>query len=843
MSEKLQKILQEINSGARKHLYDIDLSAEELLSKDDDGKTFLRYLLDKKIWVGPNIRKNIKNNIEIAYIYAEAGETLYYFKLSEEDLFSIVNGQTYIEYFASKSQLNEDMISVVYNHVEIIDIIVNCNKTYLLKKLTSEIINKLMEKNPNGVYGIEKYASNDRVFNELISLISNPNVLLELCKKYNDYSLLRLANEKVLMWNTSDNKTFLHYVVNEKKIIPTVLESISADKEFIDFLISNELYDYLVNASESAMLLKVEKEKTLLEFLIDKGYSDKINLNIWDEKILEILRRKNKLEIASKVSESILKKPANQVLNIDASFENLTLLEYMLDKGYNPLEKSYSITDENIIDIIYQKQRLDLLGKANVVTLINKGYFEYILESIKNNNVKISLNKLYPYGNDIDIIARYYISIAKCDMMSYVRELTVEKLLEEHGGITLIEKMLELDMDITVKEILSETIKANPQIAALLKANGIEIQQVDVSPEEQQFADEYLRGVQNTFGIGPLSHEGEQLLDELEQLFLSDGKSDMDLISALISGYRHALFVNYELHLSEIKNLITVKKNNFNKFYYIKINDGAYFLPGDGSIYCDNLVVETLLHETGHALHYYLTNNYIPENYLEVILNARNNPDTLRKIDKYAEDYHRIKENILLLVEQKYKNFFESYYDEEKRNEIKGFLEQEILVKKDKFRNLGISDEQLDIILNGMFTVEEYIEHQKRIFINQNADAIFRSEFGTFMAIADILDAICEGKLHSGILTNQQGEKIKGTAGHGVAYYYATSHGFDEMVANFAYISKSNDAIEKLELFKSIVGEELYNMLSEFYYQNISYGRNGYLEVEKEAGESNDFSK
>ena len=76
MSKKLQKILQEINSGAREHLYDIDLSAEELLSKDDDGKTFLRHLLDKKIWVGPNIRENIKNNIEIAYIYAEAGETL-----------------------------------------------------------------------------------------------------------------------------------------------------------------------------------------------------------------------------------------------------------------------------------------------------------------------------------------------------------------------------------------------------------------------------------------------------------------------------------------------------------------------------------------------------------------------------------------------------------------------------------------------------------------------------------------------------------------------------------------------------------------------------------------------
>ena len=40
-----------------------------------------------------------------------------------------------------------------------------------------------------------------------------------------------------------------------------------------------------------------------------------------------------------------------------------------------------------------------------------------------------------------------------------------------------------------------------------------------------------------------------------------------------------------------------------------------------------------------------------------------------------------------------------------------------------------IRPDKLDIILNEMFTEEEYIAHQKRMFINENVDATLRSEF------------------------------------------------------------------------------------------------------------------
>ena len=120
-----------------------------------------------------------------------------------------------------------------------------------------------------------------------------------------------------------------------------------------------------------------------------------------------------------------------------------------------------------------------------------------------------------------------------------------------------------------------------------------------------------------------------------------------------------------------------------------------------------------------------------------------------------------------------------------------------------------------------MYTQEEYIDHQKRIFIEDNVDAILRNEFGSLLPIGDILDAIYEGKLHSNTLKDNHGEAICRTGGHGLNYYYATLHGFDEMIANFAAISKANDAEEKLKMLKSIVGDGVYDMIRNFYYQNI----------------------
>lgn len=836
MTEKLQVILQEIESGKRKDIFNLNLTQEDLLTKDKDGIYFLEHLLKNKISLYSMVNK-IKNNAEIAYIFCKNDEPIYLFELDENAIFSDVNGKRFIDYILEKNKLTMNVVSAIKEHIEIIDLIASYNDEYMLAYINSEIIEKLMTKNENGIYLIEKYLNNNRILKQIIPLINDVDKLIDLCNKYNNYDLMRYVNQNILMSSYNQATTILHYLINEKNIIPDILNNIPNDLDFIKFLMENNFYDYLKKAREDIQLLKIDSEKTLLEILIEKGYKPEINY-IYNAKIINILYKNNMLDLIKKVSNDIMLMPLKDLLK-DSSIGNETFLEYMLDNGYE-LYLHY-VSNEDIIKILYKKQRPDLLVKTDIKVLLKPAeeyttYFDYILDCIKENKLKASIQPFTYYIMTIDDYVKYYLIIAKHDMMEYVKELTAEDLLKEYDGVTLLNGLLNADSDLTLNKILTKSAKSDPKIAVILKSRGLEQENANISSEKNDYTTKYLERVNNSLGIGPLPEEGEFLLNQLQQLFLSDGKSDEELISALISGYRHSLFINYKINIEELKKLIETKQKNLNRFCYIKEEDSGYFSKANGSIFCDSAVVETILHETGHALHYYLAQNNVPESYQEVTERARQNPEILKRVEKYADRYYHLNQKTKLLVEQKYEDFFENYYNDEKIKEIRNNLAKSKIEKKQEYSSLGISEDQLEIILENMFTEEEYIAHQKRIFIKENVDAIMRSEFGALMAIGDILDAIYEGNLYSKNQKNEQGEKIKGTPGHGIYYYYNTSNGFNEMIANFAFISKSKDSKEILQLLKEIVGDEVYNMISEFYYQNIVQINTENLETKKLIG-------
>lgn len=461
-------------------------------------------------------------------------------------------------------------------------------------------------------------------------------------------------------------------------------------------------------------------------------------------------------------------------------------------------------------------------------------YFDYILDNIKENKVKVSIDRMSYDIYDIDVMVKFYIILAKHDMMEYVGDPSIDELLEKENGKTLLESLLDADSNLTLDKIVSEQNKAEPEIAFIIKSRGLKQENVNISKDENNYVNDYLDGINNHLGIGPLYEEGEKLLGELQNVF-NDGESDKDLVSALTSGYRQALFSNdnYEAVLTEIRKLIEIKKQNMDRFFYIKEKDNGYFSLDNGSVFCDNAQVETLLHETGHALHYYMVQDKIPENYKEVIARARQNPELLVKAEKLSNKYHEIKDKIEALVEHKYNNFFDGYYNEERRQKIRGVLAKSKEEMKIEYESLNIPEDQLDIILNEMYTEEEYISHQKGIYIGENVEAILRHEVSEIYATSDIVDAILEGKFHSGALKNSQGEKIKQMPGHGLYYYFETDHGFDEMIANFASMSKSKDAGKNLLMLKDIVGDEVYNMISNFYYKEIIQLNTEDLEVSK----------
>lgn len=758
-------------------LEEYDLSINDLLIEDKNGTTLLEQMLKENIDISNinidddiiDLEKTIEIIEIITYKDKEVPEKIK--NIFENTLFSTNNDEFFKYLLMKNNMLIKKMISIIKEHTEIVDLLCKYHLEYHLIYLNPKIIKKLITKDENGNYPIDKYVSNSKAIKNISSLI-----------------------------NFDENIDFMIH--------------------FIKLLLDNKLYNFFYDADENILLYKVYPPKTLLETLIENNINIKIN-NVNNEEIIKILYDNKKLDLIGSSSESIWLSNTRDVFK-DTMVKDQTILEYMLDNNYDI--KIPCIFEEDTLKILYQKNRPDLLVKASASLLMTKindnyTYLDYILDCINKGEFEYNIaNITAPVRPDMK--AEFYLDIARHDMIGYVKNsLNLNTLLKKYDNKTLLDYFLDKDPELTLNKILNKSDKMNYSVMIILKSRGIKDNDSILNINEDNAS--FVKNTPDTY-YGPLDNDSDYLIKELERLFISDGKSDKDLINLLITGYRNALFINYDITIREIEKLIEIKKNNFDKFYYVKDKNSSYFSPSKGCIFINDSYISVVIHETGHALHHYLTGSEVPDNYDEIVKRAEENKELLTKTSKYFESCNKIMKNI--------KNYFLNlanevltahYSKQENIMDIQSIASKDISEYRDKFKSLKIPKEQLEQILQETFSVEEYIKREAIIVASELTEATTRNNYASIGATNDIIDAIYRGKVCDGVLKSADGQKIASFGGHGIRYYSQNKHGFDEMIAQFAVLVKFKGAEENLQVLRNIVGDEIYNMISNFYYTNI----------------------
>ena len=775
--KSVYQFFQDVKAGVDMEITSLpeQTTLEDLMQKDETGTTYLEYMCKRKInFSFGHIKDEITNNKEALFICVKNNYIDWINNIQNEDILfePVFDGKNIYEYlYENKIKVPFNFFYSTRNHIELIDCIIKYNINDLWS-LSTEMLNKLFIEQ-DGIYPIDKYINDSKFYEQFKYRISaiDLNTLVNYCIKKQKFDLLTSCSAFQLTYNKIDDKYGFETV--------------------FDLLLDNH---------------------------VDLGNLKSTLQGIDLTHLLDYCQKKQNFELLKYLNEQ------QYLTTLD---NGQTVLEYTLDLGLTPEFYGYDFKDKQVIDTLIKYNRDDLLFNAHADLLVSdytdgKTYLDYILdEHKKGNNINFDKISFSIHYRNAKTIASELLILANNGLIGYFPSINKDVLLKKTEDKTVIEWLIEMDKDLTLSTILPECReRRDPDFVIVLRGLGIEDTLMDYKTDEKQFTDEYIDSYNKDYASN-YSGEHEDLLNELGDLFYNDGKSEKELIDVLITSYKQVLLENEELGLLEIKQLIEIKKNNYEKFTYTKTNTGAYFSSADKGVHLDSSIIDTINHETSHALHYFLADNYIPEDYASIIERVRNNPETITKVAEYSRQFKKIRTELKEAIS---KSEIATYYDEKYSGENVVELATFLASSKEDKKKIFIKDypeQVLDTILAGSFTVDEYIAQRKEIEQIEMLDAMLRNNYGAFLAIGDVIDAVFLGKFKNGVLKGEDEAFIESAYGHGIGYFKNTNHGFDEMIAEYGEIMKSKNGQEMILYLRSIVGDELVDAIEECYQQRI----------------------
>lgn len=611
----------------------------------------------------------------------------------------------------------------------------------------------------------------------------------------------------------------------------TLLDLLIQNKQFnqIKFALKNDLriMDYCEKYNNYSFL----SDSIIAELLVDHNGSFLIEKYLDNENFISAMsefnyKSPNVIKLYEKGYKSIILNAKENLLLKE--YNGQTILEDLLKSNLTPTFKGYNFTSLKVMDILLKYNRYDLMYNASLNILLNypsedNNYLQYLIDNYKKG-LKVNFEKMYFIDKNKELTARCFIQMSRNGLYGLLDDIDVNDLIKrDKNNKNLLYYLVTMDKDLTLNKIINYKIKKNPQVYLELKLLGIDPMYLDIHYLRYDYDDLYRKIYNEEYDKGIISPV-EDLLEELRTLFEKDGTSNMEIINSLIKLYRYNTSIN-PIFISELKALIDIKKNNPD-FYYSKEMGSGYFSESSGVV-IENSTISTIAHETGHAMHFYLTGYEIPENYLDVLRKINQDADWINRVEDYAKEFWSLRqsayEKARVIVSQK----MDGEISEEDKTAIETLLSTKKEEMLQEYLSKGYTKETLDIILNDSFTIDEFLAKKKEIEIEEVCDAIMRNNYDAFISIGDIIDAITDGKMRSNLLNNKQGGVIPHAYGHGVRYYCKndektnTKYKFTEMIANYASIVKSKDSVKILSMLRKIVGDELFFMLDNFYKEKI----------------------
>lgn len=716
----------------------------------------------------------------------------------KEYLLKKVNSKTVLEIIAREwDKLNvltktDTLKSILLSDPELLE---ECIKIRFLKILKDAPIN-IFETKIQGISLIEYLFKNNHVYKKYLDiLLPCPNIFYYI-KKYNKEDLLENVNLNKLLIKPKNGKLYLDEFIEsgiQRKMF-------FIDIELVEEIIKRKQYHMLYSLLEDGLLRKIGNE-TILEILLKENHIPNIK-EYKKEESIKILAKYSKYEILQNTCPSDL-----LIKQEDGKY----IIEELLEKNLSLAGEIFA--DPNVVYYIIKHKRIDLYDRIHLKTLITNGdlnnkFLDIILnQASSDNKIHIpTMKDIHSSGLTHREIAQIYICYAK---HGFEKELpkyfSPYIMMDEKRKKTLLEYLLEEDEQITTEKIINHLINMDV-IKLIVKVYEYKKQFPNVEQMIETLSQEQLK----EYKVEKVDEEVESLIDELIFTF-SDEYKDNKALELIRINYTY-LCMQDKMYMNEVKRLIELKQA-IPHLTIALTRDGNYYKGERVSLTEQNIYA--LNHELGHLFFHMNAQGKLPQNFDSVVFKLSNDKDF---IENRIVDFSRKANHALSEASDEAQKLYERFIEpkelqKEYIDEIREYLQTTALPN---WLFNSIKQDTLDI------TVEEYLEKDKKIKQRMIKNKIMESKNPGLLIVSDIIDAICEGTYFDGFLLDKNGVQIRAIGGHGTRYFARNKvNMFNEMIANYNSLLKLKDSEEYILLLRQIVGNELVDLLDEYYNENI----------------------